>query len=47
MTQDNGEEMTGSNDCPECGTPMLMADVDLYKCPKCGKEIDMFEEESL
>lgn len=36
-----------SVDCPKCRTPMELCDVDCYKCPKCGKVVDMFEEESL
>ena len=38
-------KQTTSTDCPECGTPMELCDIDCYKCPKCGKEIDMLEDE--
>lgn len=37
----------GSNDCPDCGTPMEMSGADCYTCPKCGKVVDMYEDESL
>ncbi len=34
-----------SIDCPNCGTITRPIDIDLYKCPKCGKEVDMIEDE--
>ena len=34
-----------SIDCPKCGTQMQLVDIDVYKCPKCKFEVDMFEEE--
>ncbi len=36
----------GSTDCPKCGIPMILQDVDNYVCPdpECGYEVDMFED---
>ncbi len=37
--------MNTSRDCPECGAEMVLRDqIDCYKCPMCGKEVDMIED---
>ena len=39
--------MATSLDCSDCEVPMELCEVDCYRCPKCGKVIDMCEEEDL
>jgi hypothetical protein len=38
------EDSTGVN-CGRCGAVMVLSGIDVYKCPRCGKEVDMGEDE--
>jgi hypothetical protein len=41
----NSVDQAGSTACPVCHAEMELAGVDAYKCPWCGKEVDMCEDE--